>query len=445
MVLLLACTGSTPQVGDALLGDPRDSGSWWDDTALTSADADNDGFPPAEDCDDHAAAVHPDATEICNRIDDDCDAAIDEDAADAPLLFADADGDGYGNDQLAWRGCSRTGWVSVGGDCDDSHPGVSPGMTEACGDAVDNDCDGMLDKCHKLLLWQPGTDAEFASAHTTEMDQAPFDGAVIEAGFADQFWSSERIIWEEWEAEAALLALAPFSRLTDNFALVRACDGQADPFDDFGAIEENARLAARYARVAGLRGVLFDTAPRCGAPFASAGRPHLSREGYSNYAAEMVALGEAMISAMEAEYPSIALVVTRSYSYVGLSGDPDYDLLPSLLDGMYGIAGPDVLIVDGLDWSLDTTGAAAIHGLYVNVRADVIPAVAGIDMPLILDNFSLAFGTRYEAASFDLLSATLATTDEYAWILSEHVDWWTTDGVPAEVRAMVASARETVP
>jgi hypothetical protein len=42
-------------------------------------DADGDGFPVTEDCDDNNAAVNPDAAEICNQIDDDCDGDTDED------------------------------------------------------------------------------------------------------------------------------------------------------------------------------------------------------------------------------------------------------------------------------------------------------------------------------------------------------------------------------
>lgn len=445
MLLLLACAEPELPAGGSLLGEASESGSWWDDTALPEADADSDGFPPADDCDDHDAAVNPSATEVCNGHDDDCDDAIDEDAADAPTLFADADGDGYGNPLLQWEGCSRSGWVSQAEDCDDTQPGINPGLPEACGDGVDNNCDRKIEKCHKALLWQVGTTAVFAATHAAEMEVTPFDGAVIEPGFVGEFWSANVLSWSDWETEANDLGAASFVQMTDNFALVRACDGEADVFDDFATIEENARVVARYARVAGLRGILFDTAPVCGTPFASTGGRHIEGEGYSNYIAESAALGQAMIAAMEAEYPDITLIITRSYSYVGLSDDPDYDLLPPLLDGMYGIAGGEVLIVDGLDWSLDAVEPSAIHDLYVQVRSDEIPSVAGIDMPEILDNFSLAFGSRYESVTPALMAASLATTDEYAWILTENADWWVADGVDPNTFDAILTARASVP
>lgn len=42
-------------------------------------DGDGDGFPASEDCDDGNAAINPDAAEVCNQVDDDCDGDVDED------------------------------------------------------------------------------------------------------------------------------------------------------------------------------------------------------------------------------------------------------------------------------------------------------------------------------------------------------------------------------
>ncbi len=41
-------------------------------------DADQDGYPESQDCDDGNGAVHPGAEELCNGIDDDCDGDTDE-------------------------------------------------------------------------------------------------------------------------------------------------------------------------------------------------------------------------------------------------------------------------------------------------------------------------------------------------------------------------------
>ena len=98
------------------------------------------------DCDDSNAAISPNATELCDGVDNDCDGDIDEDdAADASTYFSDSDGDGYGDSNSPWTACSApSGAVTNDDDCDDSATGIHPGAAEIC-DSIDNDCDGDID------------------------------------------------------------------------------------------------------------------------------------------------------------------------------------------------------------------------------------------------------------------------------------------------------------
>ena len=85
----------------------------------------------AEDCDDAATDVNPGETEVCNLIDDNCDAAIDE--------GFDVDGD------LVFT-CGPDGIVGTADDdCDDTEPTTNPTAPELC-DGVDNDCDTDIDE-----------------------------------------------------------------------------------------------------------------------------------------------------------------------------------------------------------------------------------------------------------------------------------------------------------
>jgi len=87
------------------------------------------------DCDETNTAVNYGAEEVCDGIDNDCNAIIDDDPADGVLLYEDFDNDGFGNPATALRACAgshgSTFTASVGGDCDDSDASV--GECSECG------------------------------------------------------------------------------------------------------------------------------------------------------------------------------------------------------------------------------------------------------------------------------------------------------------------------
>jgi len=99
------------------------------------------------DCGQLEPDVHPGAEERCNGADDDCDGDIDDDPVDGVDLWADLDGDGYGDPAILVHACAGTaGLVEDDQDCQDANADIHPGGTEICDELdEDEDCDGLAD------------------------------------------------------------------------------------------------------------------------------------------------------------------------------------------------------------------------------------------------------------------------------------------------------------
>jgi hypothetical protein len=102
----------------------------------------------SSDCHDGDGGVNPDAKEVCNGADDDCDGLVDD--ADPGLTggsvwYLDGDWDGYGDAGSSAEACMvPSGYVGDATDCDDGDPDINPGASEAC-NGLDDDCDGTVD------------------------------------------------------------------------------------------------------------------------------------------------------------------------------------------------------------------------------------------------------------------------------------------------------------
>ncbi|MBE2251378.1 MAG: putative metal-binding motif-containing protein [Myxococcus sp.] len=159
-------------------------------------DADGDGFgdpagmavsscratvlgrvPNRSDCNDRNPTVKPGASELCNRVDDNCDGQVDN-GITFQSYYADVDGDGFGAGGPESSCAPVPGKVTNDADCDDNNPSIKPGAPEVC-NGVDDSCDGQIDENLTFTTWFLDGDGDgFGAMGTGVSACAPQAGRV---------------------------------------------------------------------------------------------------------------------------------------------------------------------------------------------------------------------------------------------------------------------------
>lgn len=108
--------------------------------AKKPVDNDGDGYNGRVDCNDYDPTINPGAVELCSdNLDNNCDGIVDSaDPTCSQSQCSDTDGDGYG--LPADPSCTY-----AQEDCDDTLAGINPGVSEKCGNGIDDNCDDMVD------------------------------------------------------------------------------------------------------------------------------------------------------------------------------------------------------------------------------------------------------------------------------------------------------------
>ncbi len=188
------------------------------DSSTPDDDLDGDGYGVNDDCDDANADVHPGATEICNDVDDDCSGDPDDGVGD--LWYADEDADGYGDPDVSVQDCDgNTGYVADATDCDDLDPQVFPGADEVCNDQ-DDDCDALVDDDDPDLVDAPVWSLDF--------DGDGYGGADVQVAACE---APEGYVADATDCDDAHAEASPDgTEVCDG--LDNDCDGATDDADD---------------------------------------------------------------------------------------------------------------------------------------------------------------------------------------------------------------------
>lgn len=179
------------------------------------SDADGDGFYSNTDCDDNNPSVNPQATELCDGMDNNCNGQSDEGLA-INIFYRDNDTDTYGDNAISESTCQAippTGFVPDNTDCNDNDAAINPGAQEVCDD-LDNDCSGIVNDGLQVYTYYEDLDGDSFGSNAFSIDTCDNTAPL---GFVNNLNDCD-------DTNAAINTNA--SEVCDN--LDNDCDGTAD-------------------------------------------------------------------------------------------------------------------------------------------------------------------------------------------------------------------------
>lgn len=340
---------------------------------------------------------------------------------------------------------------------------------------------GRLPATKKLIEygWDVPTPA-YVKDHIQEMEKRPFDGVIMRLagrGRGNIFMGGR---WDpkDFERDREALAAIKWDKFRHNFLMMYAASEQ-DWFsdEDWANVLHNVRIMAECARAGGCH-LAFDAEPYGKNPWAYAEQKHAKEKSYAEYAAKARQRGRQFIETIQSVLPDSVLLTLFTFSiFPGqMEQEPakreeslkrhEYGLYLPFLHGMLEGLGPRMTITDGNEPAYYYDSSEKYFSAYHMMRQRALNLVPPELVPkfqtntqasqaLYVDyvfakvpwpNIPARFMTPEEQAKWFEHNVywALRTTDEFVWLYSEKMNWWTNTDLPPGLEQAVINAREAI-
>lgn len=319
----------------------------------------------------------------------------------------------------------------------------------------------------------------FIADHIREMEQRPFDGLIFRVPNIGQVFEARKWQREDAAAELAALEKIEWGRFTDNFVIMYAASTM-DWFSDadWECVLHNVGLCVEAARLGRCKGVCFDAEPYGANPWHYPSQARAKEKSFAEYEAIARKRGAQFMDRIqqEMEAPVVHTFFLLSY-FADIAREHDrairaqrlsqegYGLLPAFLNGMLDAAKPGTVLTDGNESSYYYTEPMPYYRSFYDIRQTGLGLIAPENRAKYLSQVQCSqalyvdylFGywqnptpakglTPEERARWFEHNTfwSLTTADEYVWLYSERMNWWTNENLPAGLEDAVVSARGKV-
>jgi hypothetical protein len=329
--------------------------------------------------------------------------------------------------------------------------------------------------------WDVPTPAQMEQ-QLASMEKRPFDGLIFTLAGGRNAFATNLLEPAKFEEDARVLHRLKFTRFTDNFVLIWGSPPPGfDWFDDgqWRAIEANAKLLVSTAQAGDVRGICFDPESYDFSPWNYAKQPAADTRTFAEYRAKVRERGAQLMRAFETPMPGATVLTFFHVSmFDRFATLPDaqraermakekWGLMPDFYVGMLEAASPKARFIDGNENSYYYTSSEQYFRAYHAIRQrgcgfmppefrEKYQRQVQAGQALYVDHdFALRQPDTGKYLSYRMTPEdrtkwfehntywALYTTDEYVWLYSERMNWWT-NSTPPGLEAAVLSAREKI-
>lgn len=322
---------------------------------------------------------------------------------------------------------------------------------------------------------------QFVADNIREMEKRPFDGVIFRlAGkYSGNIFSGGKWNVADYQADFTALRRIEWGKFTDNFIMMYSAS-EMDWFSDeeWAGVLSNVDIMARAAK-AGRCQLAFDAEPYGKNPWGYAEQKRAKEKSFEQYQAIARQRGRQFIEVVQRHLPRGALVTLFTYSL--FPGEMDqldpakrqaalkqhgYGLYHSFLNGMLDGLKSGLTITDGNEPSYYYDNSEKYLAAYHMMRQRALSLIPVANVPKFLlqtqasqalymdyifarvpwPNVPAKYMTPEEQAKWFEHNVywALRTTDEYVWLYSEKMNWWTNTDIPPGMEEAVIRAREAI-